>query len=263
MDTLYLILIAAGALVLAVGVVVLVAYISSKKKGLSPKESYIKTLLPGIDCGVCGCKTCDEFAAKVANGEASWSECKVNTLANREKLKRHLVKPVETNIKNVAFVRCKGGKLCANKYTYVGEVSCAACEQLHSGIKACKAGCIGCGDCAKKCPFGAISISERGAAIVDEFKCTGCGECVSACPNKLIEMIPSTKHVEVVCNNRFDDPGITKVCPVACIRCGECVKACPHGAISMENGLPVIDANKCTACGKCVAVCPTKVISRL
>ena len=263
MDILYIILIALVALLVAVLVLILVSYIASKKKGLTPEENYIKTLLPGIDCGTCGCETCEEFAKKVAIGAAQCDACKVNTFANREKLKRHLVRPLDTNIKNVAFVRCKGGTSCKNKYNYIGEPSCSACERLHSGIKACKAACIGCGDCVKACPFNAIEISEKGTAVVNEFKCTGCAECVKACPNKLIAMIPTTQKVAVVCNNTFDDSGIVKSCSVACVRCEECVKACPSGAISMQNGLPVINANKCINCGRCVAVCPTHVISHL
>ncbi|MBQ9789976.1 MAG: 4Fe-4S binding protein [Clostridia bacterium] len=263
MDTLYIILIVVAAILVAVGVVVLASFISSKKQGLSPKESYIKTLLPGIDCGSCGCKNCAEFAERVASGELQANACRVNTFANREKLKRHLVRPLEENIKNVAIVKCKGGNRCANKYDYIGEKTCSASEALHSGIKACKAGCIGCGDCVKACPFGAIEISETGAAIVNEFKCTGCGECVSSCPNNLIAMIPSSQQIGVICNNTFDDAGIAKSCSCACIRCEECKRICPHGAITMQNGLPVIDPSKCTACGKCVAVCPTHVISHL
>ena len=263
MDILYLILIAVGLIFVAVLIVALISYWTTKKQGLSHEENYVKNLLPGIDCGACGCKTCAEFAKCVANGECNSDKCKVNTFANREKLKRHFVKNVETNIKNVAFVKCKGGCSCKDKYDYIGNKSCEAIEHLHSGQKACKAGCIGCGDCAKKCPFGAISISPKGVAIVDEYKCTGCEKCIDVCPNKLITMVPSTQNVAVVCNNTFDDAGIAKECEVACIRCKTCVNVCPAGAITMVNNLPVIDPSKCTSCGKCIASCPKHVISHI
>jgi Fe-S-cluster-containing hydrogenase component 2 len=38
------------------------------------------------------------------------------------------------------------------------------------------------------------------------------------------------------------------------------VKECPVEAISMDEGLAVIDYAKCTNCGKCVEVCPVNCI---
>jgi len=263
MNTFYAILVAILAVIVAICTVVLISYLASKKQGLSSEENYVKHLLPGIDCGACGCKSCAEFAKRVAAHERDADGCKVNTFRNRQKLSRHFEKPIDRNVKRVAFVRCKGGTKCELKYDYVGENSCSACEKLHSGKLACKAGCLGCGDCVKACPYGAIFISERGVAEVNASKCTGCGRCTRTCPNKLIELISTSQKVNVVCNNTFDDKGITKICSVGCVRCEACVNICPHGAIRMENNLPVIDPAKCTNCGRCVASCPTKVISHL
>ena len=55
--------------------------------------------------------------------------------------------------------------------------------------------------------------------------------------------------------------GGAKSCPNGCLGLGSCVAVCPFGAISVVNGVAIIDEEKCTACGKCINKCPKKVIS--
>jgi Pyruvate/2-oxoacid:ferredoxin oxidoreductase delta subunit/DNA-binding Lrp family transcriptional regulator len=47
--------------------------------------------------------------------------------------------------------------------------------------------CKGCGTCAKRCPFTAITI-ENEKASVEEKKCYGCGNCALTCPNEAIKL---------------------------------------------------------------------------
>lgn len=49
-------------------------------------------------------------------------------------------------------------------------------------------------------------------------------------------------------------------CPNGCLGFGTCVSVCRFGAISVENGVARVDAEKCTGCMQCVEACPRKVI---
>jgi ferredoxin hydrogenase large subunit len=86
--------------------------------------------------------------------------------------------------------------------------------------------------CMQACPFGAISMSGRGAYI-DPGKCRECGRCAAACPYSAIADL---------------------VRP--------CRKACPVGAIEIgEDKLADIDEEKCISCGACMQACPFAAIS--
>ncbi len=54
--------------------------------------------------------------------------------------------------------------------------------------------------------------------------------------------------------------GGAKACPNGCLGLGSCVKVCKFDAISVVDGIAVIDEAKCTACGMCIKTCPKAVI---
>ncbi|MDR2460066.1 MAG: FAD-dependent oxidoreductase [Deltaproteobacteria bacterium] len=41
--------------------------------------------------------------------------------------------------------------------------------------------CSGCGVCVSVCPYNAISLDDKGKAVVNEALCKGCGNCASSC----------------------------------------------------------------------------------
>ena len=49
-------------------------------------------------------------------------------------------------------------------------------------------------------------------------------------------------------------------CPNGCLGFGTCTKVCKFGAITVENGIARVDADKCIGCMQCVEACPRKVI---
>jgi len=54
--------------------------------------------------------------------------------------------------------------------------------------------------------------------------------------------------------------GGNKSCDKGCLGFGNCKAVCDFEAITMVDGLAVIDKEKCTSCGKCIEECPKAVI---
>lgn len=225
-----------------------------------PKVGEIRNLLPGANCGACGYTGCDPCAEAIAKGDAPVSVCCVGGAALAAKLAAFM--GVEASgsgaERQVARVICSGDKDNAKeKYEYQGIKDCKAAEMLAGGSKSCRFGCTGLGTCVKECPFDAIHV-VNGVAVVDEEKCTACKKCIAACPKGIIEMVPVSKKVRVLCKNLDKGKSVIETCKVGCIACQKCLKACKFGAITVENNVAKIDYSKCVNCMMCAEVCPTK-----
>lgn len=59
--------------------------------------------------------------------------------------------------------------------------------------------------------------------------------------------------------NRFYDG--SKLCTSGCLGYGDCIKVCSQGAISIVDGIAVIDKSKCMGCGLCAKACPNGLIA--
>ncbi|MEG2857437.1 MAG: RnfABCDGE type electron transport complex subunit B [Clostridia bacterium] len=49
-------------------------------------------------------------------------------------------------------------------------------------------------------------------------------------------------------------------CSYGCLGFGSCAKACAFDAISIKNGVAVVDGERCTGCLQCVSACPRGII---
>lgn len=52
-------------------------------------------------------------------------------------------------------------------------------------------------------------------------------------------------------------------CRSRCDGLGDCVRVCEYDAISMIDGVAVVDPERCRACGRCAEVCPNKLIEMI
>ncbi len=238
-------------------------WFASKKFAVKVDEKEVKLqeCLPGANCGACGYPGCSGYAAAVAKGEAKVGLCVPGGQKVSDDMAAIMGTEAEASEKMVAMIRCAGSNDKAEKrFKYSGIKSCLEASTIPGGsIKECRYGCLGLGDCAAACPFGAMS-TENGIAKVDKDKCVGCGACVKACPKKVIALVPADAKVAVNCANPLRGPEVKNNCKVGCIGCTLCARNCPEKAITMVNNLPVVDHTICTGCGTCTMKCPVRAI---
>ncbi len=246
----------------------IILYLASKRFYVfeDPKIDLVENVLPGANCGGCGYAGCRNFAeAIVKKDDLDGFYCPVGGNECMERIAEILGKEVIEQTPLVAVVRCQGAPEYREKTNiYDGAPTCTIASNLYTGETACPYGCLGFGDCVDACQFDAIYMDEKTSlpVVIDE-KCTACGACVEACPRDIIELRKKNKKdrkIFVDCINRDKGGVARKACKVACIGCGKCVQVCPFEAITLENNLAYIDAEKCRLCRKCVAVCPTSAI---
>lgn len=258
------------AIILALGIMAvlgvlfgIILTIADKKFAVEvdARAAAVRECLGGANCGACGYAGCDAFAQAVVNGEAPVNGCAPGGPKAAEAIAAIMGMSVDTTgVRKAARVICQGEcGVAKERYIYDGLASCASAGNLAGGPKMCRFACVGLGDCAKACAFGAIDLAN-GIAKIDAEKCTACGQCAKACPRGVIELKPVNETVIVSCRNTDAGREARAACMKACIACGRCTKECPNDAIHVEGGVAKIDESKCTRCGACAKVCPCKCI---
>jgi len=76
MNNIYLSIIVMATLAALLATILSFAY-SKLKIEEDSKISEVEKLLPGLNCGACGCANCYEFAKKLLNKEISIEKCRI------------------------------------------------------------------------------------------------------------------------------------------------------------------------------------------
>jgi len=254
-------------LVVAVGLVCAIMLTIASKVFFVPVDetaAALREVLPGANCGGCGFAGCDDYAnTMAADRDTPCNKCPVGGASVAAKLAEILGVSAGDAEKQVAVVMCNGS--CDNAKTlldYKGPQTCKAASALFGGLKQCKFGCLGLGDCVAACNYDAIRVIN-GVAKVNRHACVACGMCAKACPKGLIRIAPEKNQVVVFCHNTDKGADVRKACDVGCIGCMKCEKTCKFDAVHVENNLASIDPEKCKNCGMCAKECPTGAIINL
>ncbi len=227
------------------------------------RETKIRAILPGANCGGCGFPSCSSYASAVSAGTAPINLCRSGGSAVVENIAHIMRMKVETSTAQIAVVLCQGDDRKATlKYHYLGLHDCNAANQIAGGPKLCPSGCLGLGSCVAVCAFSAIAITAHGLAVVNRERCTGCGKCVAICPRHVIRLAPATATIHVLCNSHDKGGVVRTYCKVGCIGCGLCRKAVPSAYV-LDRFLAHIDyshAALAVLAADAIAICPNQCI---
>ncbi len=128
------------------------------------------------------------------------------------------------------------------------EVIDIACDECPAAGYEVTDSCRGClaHRCEDVCKRGAISFDHNHVAHIDKSKCVGCGQCAKVCPFAAI--VNRKRPCQSACKVKaikINDDNAAAIDNNKCIQCGACVYQCPFGAISDKSFiLNVIDILK-------------------
>lgn len=230
-----------------------------------PRIDVVTGMLPGANCGACGFPGCRGFAEQAVAGTVKPASCNVINDEGAAAIAKYLGVDVGEANRRVARLLCAGGKnVAVQQAEYRGLPTCAAAAAVAGGGKACAWGCLGYGDCAVSCDFGAITMLPNGLPQVDLALCTACGDCVDACPKGLFQILPLDQKLLVQCRSLIEGDEALEMCRVACTTCGKCVVDAAPGVVSIASGVAVVDyARNALADPSATRRCPTGAIAWL
>lgn len=163
---------------------------------------------------------------------------------------------------------------------YASKIFAVEVDQRVSDIQSVLPG-ANCGGCGYPGCSGCATAIAEGKAPVNA--CPVGGAKVAALVANIMGVTAGDTEQQVAfvkcngtCNNaknKYDYKGIgdcafeaqlagggSKGCTYGCLGLGNCVKVCQFDALSIQDGVAVVDEEKCVACGKCLNACPKGLI---
>lgn len=155
---------------------------------------------------------------------------------------------VETDPKVDAINESLPGANCGG-CGYVG------CQEYAQAVAEGKAELTLCGPGGSSCAQKIASI--MGQEIKESWPFKAVVHC-AATRDQRLKLQPY--NGEKTCSAANLVPGV-QGCSYGCLGYGDCFDVCEYDAITMNNGLAVIDPKKCTGCKACVSACPRGIIT--
>ncbi|MDO4568116.1 MAG: RnfABCDGE type electron transport complex subunit B [Clostridia bacterium] len=156
---------------------------------------------------------------------------------------------VETDERVNRVRSCLGGANC-------GACGFAGCDAFAAAVVAGEASVTACtpggeGTARAIADILGVSAGESGPRMVGHVFCQG----TSGIAKDRYEYQGISS-----CRAAAGHSGGPKLCRFACLGLGDCVSKCSFGAISIADGVAVVDPARCKGCGACAQVCPRGVI---
>ncbi len=118
--------------------------------------------------------------------------------SSNEDEKKNLPQKEEKSLYKAVVLCSPNRKFNKEVFDYKGQKDCRLFVSMYEGVYNCLWGCIGFGNCKKRCPRNAISIINSTAFV--QKSCIGCGLCVDSCPQQLIKLIPFNTSEYLTCS---------------------------------------------------------------